>query len=1322
MPSGPRAKAIATLDSLAGQSGQDDALEGDAALAAALQQLTDVLNQTAAASLPRGTHVDYTAIVPAAPVETDAFQGPGRVLGRMYGSKSKSADSNNSGSGNTNGIGRSSYNLRPHHGASASSRRSGRGSGSSVGGHDAAGAADGQDDPNDDNYVDRPGSRRGSLTTQTTHTAIVMSDDVGEDGVRRVEMQLAASPKPVTVVLPQANGRKPGQRKSRSQSADKSSGGHLRKKTTSDTATSNAVVLPPSIHLPKTPPSPKLPTPESEAHSPIPPTPILEEAPPTTFRRDLRATVEDVEDIDPKALRYFDMDDTVAVAPHDAGDPVQDRLTPELPQEGLGSPIPDDDDGDSDVYGEDWFGENLLDNAEADEPPPATQHLSDTIDRNTVHMFRGHEQPSVGERLEQALAYFTSQSAARDPQRHERLADLEAYLDFLEGVERPNDSNAETGGTYAGVDSSLLEALARAEAEEAEAAANDQTSTLEHFDDGTSLREQPPVIYRDNTRRLLQEVRRQIKATRDFYDLQKDGSNDQLAQPVSVPPSAGGEAGIQSPSLRALLQTWGRSSFAGRLISNFEAAQLPGAGLGHSVTNAQGANQDETHPYTVQMARYRQLRRHWMQEARNVAEHVHGNTPGWATLPPFEGAFSLGLGRVQQDGRQDGRQDGSSNDTSGVVIPREPLPASMEQDRHLLALLRSLGRLLPHRLDVAPRPLLEEVQRYIEQGLRGDALPDASLQLRDGYDYHARQRSGPAQSAPETEIRRINETEARWLQFLLSDSTNEALAAPLPAGPHLEEDPGIDPADAEAVEEKTLEEGSRALYHVFAQRLQALMNDRSSSSVGGLLFRTAEMQAPVTALVHALNSQSGNGTTMNRTQFSIYDTLHFLSRLSRAGRCRFTHHPFEPTHGFVQRPLLTIHPEHRVHPSWLAHRAPDGTDIQDDADAAIGAPLRDYDVDASWADTVASGRAAQGVPLSADVRAFFCALAFRLGRTLRELEVDERPRWEQFLQEAEAGIHNRGDAMRASIRTWHRTYEALLHQHNVRQEAEASGIPTSLVDVVRLADPETFAEKNGAGGPSLTEKEARAIISKHMLAEAASGRMTPNRQGLWEWASPAIAGQAPVYFHMDRWPLHLQTQETAARVADEARIALDPEILWDPASEDPASTRYMWLFSGPGYGYQRTRETHTQYLLGDTALQRQVLVQDLTRRVAAEAGIDMEDDDEEGNGETRGFLGWMGAHMPFGKRKRDETEDNDEAAESGDEDGEERARKKPRTIVFRQTPLPEVTDIPRSVNWVSRVMEFMNGYRGEEDHEDGRGEDDEDGWVGIEDADDIAME
>ncbi|CAK7231672.1 hypothetical protein SEUCBS140593_008004 [Sporothrix eucalyptigena] len=78
----------------------------------------------------------------------------------------------------------------------AASLLRGTSSGSSAGGED--GDDKQNDDPKDGDYVEDTSGRCVSSESQTTHSAVVVSDDIVEDGARRVEMQLPMSPKLVT--------------------------------------------------------------------------------------------------------------------------------------------------------------------------------------------------------------------------------------------------------------------------------------------------------------------------------------------------------------------------------------------------------------------------------------------------------------------------------------------------------------------------------------------------------------------------------------------------------------------------------------------------------------------------------------------------------------------------------------------------------------------------------------------------------------------------------------------------------------------------------------------------------------------------------------------------------------------------------------------------------------------------------------------------------------------------------------------------------------------------------------------------------------------
>lgn len=192
MPSTPARRKIATLGSLAGQEGP---LSGDATLAAALQQLTQVLGRAGNVPLPTGTHVDYTTDIVRqgqgqgpGPGGSGPFHGLGRVLGRM-----------------NSDVVASRYNFRPRSSLSASSsshqsRRGsgrGRGSGSTMRqGQDEGDVGDGSrggdgvcDDQADGEYIygerDGDGDGEGEGDDQSVagghimHTAVVVSDNIG---------------------------------------------------------------------------------------------------------------------------------------------------------------------------------------------------------------------------------------------------------------------------------------------------------------------------------------------------------------------------------------------------------------------------------------------------------------------------------------------------------------------------------------------------------------------------------------------------------------------------------------------------------------------------------------------------------------------------------------------------------------------------------------------------------------------------------------------------------------------------------------------------------------------------------------------------------------------------------------------------------------------------------------------------------------------------------------------------------------------------------------------------------------------------------------
>lgn len=103
-------------------------------------------------------------------------------------------------------------------------------------------------------------------------------------------------------------------------------------------------------------------------------------------------------------------------------------------------------------------------------------------------------------------------------------------------------------------------------------------------------------------------------------------------------------------------------------------------------------------------------------------------------------------------------------------------------------------------------------------------------------------------------------------------------------------------------------------------------------------------------------------------------------------------------------------------------------------------------------------------------------------------------------------------------------------------------------DVVRYADPSRF-KPEWAADDAPDDPEAQAAVRAGALREAHSnktmlwparwrrvkdkttgeGRVVWDRDGVWGWARPDVR-KSWRYFHMNRWPVHLQTEKWKAEV------------------------------------------------------------------------------------------------------------------------------------------------------------------------------------------------
>lgn len=65
---------------------------------------------------------------------------------------------------------------------------------------------------------------------------------------------------------------------------------------------------------------------------------------------------------------------------------------------------------------------------------------------------------------------------------------------------------------------------------------------------------------------------------------------------------------------------------------------------------------------------------------------------------------------------------------------------------------------------------------------------------------------------------------------------------------------------------------------------------------------------------------------------------------------------------------------------------------------------------------------------------------------------------------------------------------------------------------------------------------------------------------------------------------------------------LDPDAVWDPASQDPTPAAYLWQSSSETkpFGFQKVkyRPGPAAFIQGETRLQRQAIIDELTDRVA----------------------------------------------------------------------------------------------------------------------------
>jgi hypothetical protein len=290
------------------------------------------------------------------------------------------------------------------------------------------------------------------------------------------------------------------------------------------------------------------------------------------------------------------------------------------------------------------------------------------------------------------------------------------------------------------------------------------------------------------------------------------------------------------------------------------------------------------------------------------------------------------------------------------------------------------------------------------------------------------------------------------------------------------------------------------------------------------------------------------------------------------------------TYGIVRYPVLTCGPPQRVCPP-----AAGDEDEEPEYQFSI-VPYKDLDQETLEGNT----------PLHNAFETFFTTLALRLGLTVYRLRQAEKT-W--------------AEAKPLSTNLFRSALSAY-EDHKAEISKNYSPDELSIATAVKEADLPAYNYMFGNRYPDdrvpephfsvLREKSAlneirlnvisEANVNKPMLGpgrrrdftELGSTRTVYVRDHNWDWASVATRGEKKQFFSLDRWPLELQSEETARWIRGDEDV--DESMVANPWAEDLVPQRCFRAKLRP-YVEQRVRHRPGTpvYPAGDTALQRRMV-------------------------------------------------------------------------------------------------------------------------------------
>ncbi|KAL2271055.1 hypothetical protein VTJ83DRAFT_426 [Remersonia thermophila] len=358
------------------------------------------------------------------------------------------------------------------------------------------------------------------------------------------------------------------------------------------------------------------------------------------------------------------------------------------------------------------------------------------------------------------------------------------------------------------------------------------------------------------------------------------------------------------------------------------------------------------------------------------------------------------------------------------------------------------------------------------------------------------------------------------------------------------------------------------LFQLFARKVKKLLDDRNPEG----LFSKHDAVVTVEELLEALHAGK-DSSAVAKHEFPPHDACAWLDRLAATGHVRFTLDM--SCYGIVRRPVADYFPEHRVH--WPV--------------AGVENRSRPYYGPAFIAPW--SRIAKHGAPPTArgsNIWNFFVSIAFRLGLAYASVLKEEASGASPLAASPARRLRASLDEFRAAL--------AALPGENPELAAE------------ELASARAAILRELAANDSMPAPARRAKAYRAETGEAVDVLV---RDVHWDWASPRARGDAERrrrrYWSVNRWPAGVGYLTERAERAVREDEDLDPRATADPAAADPTTD---WWYTRPKlkpYGLDRTqyRRGPAVFPIGDTRLQREVIKEMITQKVAAALGMPPEE-------------------------------------------------------------------------------------------------------------------